>query len=196
MSQDDNIQFYDKDGELINLSATFAGGVHTLRAVVDSAPITDFFHAVAEGDVPGHSLIHKFGKLAGITTNYQPLTHGGVYPTPQVAGAVNVRVKAGGNAQDRQNGTGARSIHVEGITTDGSIVSEILLTHATDGTLAGPDGIVDFIRIYRMHVETSGTHANPSAGSHLAKIIVEDTGGVEDWAHIDGAIAAGDFPRG
>lgn len=158
--------------------------------------VDDLFHAIAEGKVSGHTLIHKFGKLAGITTNYRPLTHGGIYPTPKANAPVNVRVKAGGNIADAQNGAGARSVHVEGITTDGSVATEVLLPHATDGTLAGVDGIVDFIRIYRCRVETSGTHANPSAGSHLAKIIIEDTGGAEEWAHIDGALAAGDFPRG
>lgn len=156
----------------------------------------DFFHAVAVGNVAGHSLIHKFGKLAGITTNYSPLAHGGIYPTPKSDAPVNVRIKAGGNIQDAQNGTGARSVYVEGITTDGTVATEIILPHATNGTLAGVNGTVDFIRIYRCYVETSGSHANPSVGSHLAKIIIEDTGGVEEWAHIDGAIAAGDFPRG
>jgi len=166
--------------------------------IVSETPIVilgDYFHAIAEGEIEGHSLVHKFGKADEVITDYTPLAHGSVWPTPQADSPVKLRIKAGGHIQDNQNGTGARSVRVDGISVDGSPATEILLPHATDGTLAGVDGIVDFIRIFRMHVETSGTYANQISGSHQGPIVVEETGG-GDWAVIDGAAASANFPRG
>ena len=146
---------------------------------------------VNKGTVPGHSLVHKFGASDVVTSTFTPLAHGAVYPTPQAGSPVNLRVKAGGNTNDNQAGTGARAIYVEGLTTDGSISTETLLPHATDGTLVGVTGIVDFIRIYRIYVSASGTYATSAAGSHGGQIIIESTGGVE-YARIH----VTDFPRG
>lgn len=190
------------DVKPIKVRATETAGVFVPHVNLDGVspsnplPVADFFHAVAEGVVAGHSFVHKFGKLSDITTNYKPLAHGGVYPTPQIAGATTLRIKAGGNIQDAQNGTGARSILVEGVGIDGAELSEILLPHATDGTLVGVSGSLVFLRVFRLAVFTSGSHANPSTGSHVDQILVEDTAGAEDWGHIDGATASGDFPRG
>ena len=159
-------------------------------------PVTDLFHSIAEGDVAGHTLIHKFGKSDEITTEYLPLAHGGLYPTPQISGAVSLRIKAGGDIQDNQAGTGARSVLVEGIGVDGAPLSETLLPHATDGTLAGVNGTEVFLRVFRCNVETSGTYANPTSGSHQEPITIEDTASAGDWLIIDGAVATTNFPRG
>ena len=160
-------------------------------------PVRDFFHAVSQGQITGHSLVHKFGKNDEITTEYLPLAHGGLYPTPQISGAVNLRIKAGGNIQDNQAGTGARSVYVEGIGTDGALLTEILLPHATDGTLVGVSGTESFIRVFRCYVVGSGTYASIAAGgSHIAPITIENTGGTEDWVIIDGANLTTNFPRG
>lgn len=158
---------------------------------ISRLPVADFFHSVAEGRVSGHSLIQKFGASDEITASYTPLAHGAIYPTPQAGSPVKLRVKAGGNTNDNQAGSGARSIHVEGLTVDGSVVAEILLTHATDGTLVGVTGIVDFIRVFRVHVEESGTYATVTAGSHGGLVTIESTGGVE-YARLN----AVDLPRG
>ena len=143
------------------------------------SPSDEFFHSVAAGRIAGHSLIHKFGASNEITTTYTPLAHGATYPTPQANAPVNLRIKAGGNTNDNQAGTGARAIYVEGLAADGSLTNETLLTNATDGTLVGVTGTVDFIRVFRSWVHESGTYASQAAGSHSGQISIESTGGVE-----------------
>lgn len=144
----------------------------------------DFFHKVAAGNVDGHSLIHKFGKNDAVPTTYTPLSIGGIYRTPQIAGATTLRIKAGGNVNDNQAGSGARSVYIEGIDITGAKQTEILLPHATDGTLVGVTGTKSFIRITRHFVYESGTYASASASSHAASIVIENSAGTEDWATI------------
>jgi hypothetical protein len=148
-------------------------------------PSTDHFHAITQGDVPGHSFVHKFGKNEAITSSFKPLTIGGIYQTPQVGGATALRIKAGGNIQDSQIGTGAGSVVIYGLDPTGAAVSEILLSHATDGTLAGPAGSQEFIRTYSGKVGSSGAYATSVLKSHVASIIVENASGGNDWLTID-----------
>jgi len=132
----------------------------------------DFLNEVAQGNISGHSLVHKFGKNEDAGTSFEPLSIGGFYRTVQPAGAIAVRVKAGGNADDTAAGDGAREITIQGLDSTGALVEDTL---ATAGASASSATSQTFIRIFRAYVSASGTYAGASGDSMGASITVEDT---------------------
>ena len=149
---------------------------------------TDWWMEVALGNIPGTTVVHKFGRHLAVGTSFVPVTVGGTYQTPQVSGATEVRIKAG-NVNDDAAGTGARQVLVQGLDETGAETSATL---TTAGTSASALSGVTFLRIYRAYVLTSGTYANQTTGSHAGDITIENGTGGTDWLTID----ATDFPRG
>lgn len=143
---------------------------------------------VAANEVKHVSTIDKFGRNTAVGTTFVPVTLGGIYRTPQVSGATTLRVKAG-NTNDSASGTGARAVTVIGLDANGDQQTEVL---TTNGTSAGPAGSIQFIRVFRAFVSSSGTYATQSAGSHAAAIVVENSAGTQNWL----TIGATGFPKG
>lgn len=156
---------------------------------------------LTRGGADGSTVIHKFGYNAAVGTSFEPVCTDGIYRTPQPSGATTLRVKAGGNALDDVAGSGARKICLEGLNQDGALITEDI---ATNGTSASAATNQSFLRLFRCYVCDSGTYANSSAGSHAADIVIEDSGGTQDWATISvnsfpmsqSEIAAYSVPRG
>lgn len=136
---------------------------------------------ISRGIVVGARSIHKFGRNAAVGANYEPISIGGIYRTPQPANATALRIKAGGNANDTAAGTGAREITVIGLNASGSEITE---TIATAGASASAATQQTFIRLYRAYVSKSGTYASQTAGSHVGSIVIENAAGGADWATI------------
>lgn len=152
--------------------------------------VNSYFDALFQPEVAGRqvsTVVHKFGRNSAVGTGFAPVSMGAIYRTPQVGSATRVRVKAG-NAADTAAGAGARKIFIQGLTTDGSEVSEEL---TTAGESAGANSYYSYIRIYRAYVSESGTYATQSAGSHTADIVIENSAGTEDWL----TISSTGFPR-
>lgn len=145
--------------------------------------------AITAGEVDGLSIVHKFGRDPAATTTFAPVSQGGLYRTPQVAGATALRVKAGGNANDTAAGTGARTILLQGLDATGTLQTSTLTTAGASASAASSE---TYIRLFRAYVATSGTYASSSAGSHSAAITIEKAAGSEDWL----TIGATDFPKG
>jgi len=129
-------------------------------------------------------IVHKFGRNTAVGTSFVPVTFGGVYPTPQVGSATQLRIKAGGDANDDAAGTGAREVTLIGLDANGDEVTEAI---ATAGASASSATTNSFIRLYRAYVSASGTYATASAGSHAASITIENSAGGTDWLTIDAA---------
>ena len=149
---------------------------------------TDWWMEVALGNIPGTAVVHKFGRHLAVGTSFVPVSVGGTYPTPQVAGATTLRIKAG-NVNDDSAGTGARTVLIQGLDETGVEVTETL---TTAGTSASTASSATFLRLYRAYVLSSGTYANATAGSHAADIVIENGAGGTNWLTIDST----DFPRG
>jgi len=149
----------------------------------------DFYLEVAKGNVPGHSLVHKFGRNNAVGTSFVPVALGGVYQTPQAASATTLRIKSGGDAADTAAGSGAREITLVGIDETGAEVTEAV---ATAGASASSATTATFMRLHRAYVSASGTYATSSAGSHTADIVIENGAGGTDWATI--STGSGSFP--
>lgn len=144
----------------------------------------DFLIEVAKGNIAGHSLVHKFGHNDAVGTTLVPISLGGIYRTPQVAGATALRIKAG-DANDTAAGSGAREVTLEGLDETGALVIEPLITA---GASASANTSATFIRLFRVWVSSSGTYASATAGSHAANIVVENAAGTEDWATIEASV--------
>ena len=144
---------------------------------------------IARGLAPGCVSSFRFGRNTAIGSIYTPVTRSGFYRTPQVAGATALRVKAGGNANDTANGSGAREITIIGLNASGDLITETL---ATAGASASAPTTQTFIRLTRAYVSKSGTYATQTAGSQAGSITIENAAGTEDWALIaDGALGKG-----
>lgn len=147
---------------------------------------TDEFFDINQDKRAGYSTVHKFGKHESVGATYKPLAIGGVYNTPQVSGAVALRVKAG-DANDSPSGSGARKIFVQGVDDTGAEVTDTL---NTNGASSGSAGSTLFLRTYRSYITESGTYGTASAGSHAANIVIE-TAAAAEWLTVD----VTDFPK-
>jgi len=153
--------------------------------VIDDA---DFHLDLVKGTISNYTVLQKFGRNKAVGTSYAPISIGGVYQTPQVSGATQLRVKAG-NTNDTANGSGARTIFLQGIDATGALISE---TISTNGTSNGTASTNSFLRLLRAYVATSGTYGTSAAGSHAADIIIENAAGGTTWATINSE----NFPKG
>lgn len=135
---------------------------------------TEWYQKVAAGDVPGHSIIHKFG-ASDLSTTFHPISNGNVYQTPTTATALEV---VSDSASDTAAGAGARQITVVGLD---SAWNEQTVIISTNGLTPVPLG-VNFIRVYRWYVSQSGTYATQTAGSHVGNLTIRAAGGGATWA--------------
>lgn len=136
---------------------------------------------IAAGYVDGWSDIHKFG-AADVGTSFIPVCRGGVWQTPQVGSQTQLRVKAGGNANDTAAGSGARKIMLEGIDETGALITDELTLAGTSASSASSE---EFLRLTRAWVTESGSYANATTPSHSDDIVIENSAGTADWATID-----------
>ena len=147
---------------------------------------SDHLNEVSKGNIQGRVIVHKFGKHEDVQTTYEPCSIGGIYNTPQVSGAVALRVKAG-NANDASGGSGARKILLQGLDETGAEVTETL---NTNGASSGSAGSITFLRVYRSYITESGTYGSAAGGSHAASIVIE-TAAAAAWLTVD----VTDFPK-
>lgn len=139
----------------------------------------DFLINVSRGNVPGYSLIHKFGS-GPISTTLVPIAPDLHYETPTTAVALEI---VSSDAADAQNGAGARQITVVGLNASWEEVTQVVSTHATDGTIAVSIP-TSLIRLYRWYVSSSGTYATIAAGSHVGTLTIRVAGGGATWSTI------------
>ena len=143
---------------------------------------------ISRGIASGHRYIRHFGRNTAVGGTFVPVSRSGVYRTPQVAAAPLLRIRAGGNAADTANGSGARSVTLIGLDVNGDYITE---TIATSGASASALTANRFLRLTDARVATSGTYATQTALSHVASINIEDAAG-NLWATIQDT----DIPRG
>ena len=142
----------------------------------------EFLIEVQKGNIPGHSIIHKFGRNPLVGVTYVPICSTGIYRTPQVSGATTLRIKAGGSVDDDAAGTGAREILLQGLDETGAEFEELIVTNGASASLPTTK---NFIRWYRGFVNGSGTYADQLTGSMADTITIENGAGTEDWGIID-----------
>ena len=148
----------------------------------------DFLLEVAKGNVPGHSIVHKFGHDEAIGTSFAPIAHSGVYPTPTAA--VSLEFVSDSTA-DALDDTGAHEITIVGLDASWAEQEVVIAAHATDGlTAVAITGT--WLRVYRAYVSKSGAYADAATGSHVGNITIRVSGAGATYGVID----ATGFPNG
>ena len=119
-------------------------------------PNRNFYAEVAKGNVPKHSLVHKFGAHT-LTTTLEPICFSGFYRTPTTATALEF---VSSSTNDTSAGTGAREVTVIGLDSSWNEVSQTVTTNGTTAVALS----TDLIRLYRWYVSSSGTYATQTTG--------------------------------
>ena len=140
-----------------------------------------YYHEVVRGSIPQSQSIGRYGN-ADLGTTLVPVSSGGIYPMPPPSGATQLRIKAGGNANDSFTGSGAQLVLMEGYNVLGQAISDIL---PTNGTEASINTVNSYFRLQGVTVIQSGTYATATTGSHAGDICIEDAAGTQDWACIE-----------
>ena len=149
--------------------------------------VSDFGVDVAKGEVPGHSVIQKFGRNNAVSSSFVPICLSAFYRTPTSNTALEV---VSTDVDDTFLGAGARTIYYEGLQVQSGslvVVSDVV---ELDGTtpVALPDSL---IRLYRWYVASSGVYASQSVGSHQGDITIQESGAGNVWSKIEN----NGFPR-
>ena len=96
--------------------------------------------------------LHKFGYNPAITTATDPedvWDAGGVYPWPTAAAATNI---VSTDADDTDGGSGARTVWVQGLDSDGMLIDETVTLNGTSQV----NLTQQFYRVFRARVVLSG----------------------------------------
>ena len=137
-----------------------------------------FLVEIQKGNVPGHDLVHKFGRNPSIPMNdWAFVTDLGNSDWYGLDTAAAVRIKAGGNVADDAAGAGLRSAVVSGILDTGVEDSETLVTA---GASASALTSKSFYRVFRVEGDDVGT----KGGANTGQIIIEDSTGTYDLCSI------------
>jgi hypothetical protein len=134
---------------------------------------TSFLIEVVKGNVPGHSLIHVFGK-ADVGTTFVPIASSLKYPTPTIATALEV---VSDDPNDTALGSGAREISVIGLDSTWREITQVVPTSG----LTGVPLPIDMVRVYGWWVSASGTYATSTQGSHAGTITIQEAVGGALW---------------
>jgi hypothetical protein len=154
------------------------GGDTIMGRVISPVIPGDFLIEVQKGNIPGHSLVHKYGRNDAVPNGswaHVSLTPFAVSDFRQ--SAVTMRVKAGGNAADDTAGNGAREITIQGIDSTFAEISEAV---ATAGASASSATSASFWRVHRAWVSSAGTYS----AANTAAVVIEDSGSGADFITI------------
>jgi len=140
-------------------------------STVDDIP---FYLAVQQGKVPGYSMVNKFGYNSSIGSGaFETIWEtGDDYPWQSTAVTVDV---VSDDTNDDVAGTGARTLRIQGLDGSYNFAEE---TVDMDGTTTVTT-TQEFLRVFRMSVETAGT-----SGNNIGNISVTYTGGSDVAATI------------
>ena len=144
------------DVQLVELVAVDgAEGARTLHEISGSEGILtrDFLIEVAKGNVPGHSLVHKFGRNPSISsgTPEDIWNVGGDYVFPSAAGVVSVVSDSALDAAVA--GTGGRQVTIEGLDANYDPISETVDLNGVTSV----DTVGEFLRVNRAYISASGS---------------------------------------
>lgn len=140
-------------------------------------PTQDYLIEVQRGNVPGVSMVHKFGRNDAVPNGSWAFVNLSGFTAWPLSAATTVRVKAGGDAADTAAGAGAREVTVQGIDSNFAETSEAI---ATAGASASSATSTSFWRVHRAWVSSAGTYG----AANTAAIDIENSGGGTDLIQI------------
>jgi len=137
----------------------------------------DFYLEVQKGNIPAHSIVHKFGAAKGINSTLTPVTSSKNFPTPKTL--TNLEVVSD-SVNDAPAGTGLRTLDLICISdVNGSWTQQTISINLNGTTaVALPNGVY---RVDRMKGTGSGTYATQTTPSHNSTITLREAGGGATW---------------
>ena len=132
----------------------------TVISIVNTEPLSDYFHRLAMGEIPNHSMIYKFGRNAVVGATEVLVATGGFYGLPTVARTV---VATSSSGLDVPLGTGARTLEIIGLNQNLDEVSEVIPMGGTSVNL--------YLRVFRVTVITSG-NPSPLVGANQGTVSI------------------------
>lgn len=155
--------------ELIRIIKRLEGRISILETMEND--MSDFLIEVAKGNVPGHSLVHKFGRNDDIDGPIEDIWQtGGIYVWKQAASTLEA---ISTDPNDTIAGSGARKIIVEGLNSSFEEISEEI---EMNGVGASAATVLSFIRVNRAHVSEAGTYGGTDVGGNEGTITVTVSG--------------------
>jgi len=136
----------------------------------------DFLIEVQKGNVPKHSLVHKFGRNDAIPNGSWAFVNLLGFTSWPLSTPKRVRIKAG-NVNDIAGGTGALGITVQGIDDSLDEASEVFVT---TGGSASATSSTYFWRVHRAWVSGAGVYG----GGNTGDVVVETAAGLADLIKI------------
>lgn len=133
---------------------------------------SNFNLEVSRGQVRGKRQLHKFGSNDAVGTTAEAVWSAGGAYTGFLTGADNIRIRAGGNANDTAAGSGAREVTVSILDEN---FEEQTVVLATAGASASASSALTAIRSTRAFVSATGTYGGANEGD----IIIETDAGTE-----------------
>lgn len=122
----------------------------------------DWFTRVSQGDFPGYSSVHKFGRNDAVPSASWEMVDIRSSSSAFIDSASVVRIAAGGNVNDTAAGTNAREVTVQGLDAEGNSIEEAI---ATNGSSVSSDTSASFFRVHRAWVSSCGAYSATNAGS-------------------------------
>lgn len=149
-------------------------------AIFNEIVSTDFETAYTNASIRKDftTLGHNVNIAAGQT---EDVWHGTVALYPGwLTTSERLRIRAGGNANDTANGTGARSVVLQPHRDDFSWVDNESIILTTAGAAASAPTAQAYRRCVRAYVKTAGNYANGvNTGANVGAIIIETESGIE-----------------
>jgi hypothetical protein len=120
-------------------------------------PDKEFYLEIAKGNVPGHSIVNKFGINQDIdsSVNYEVIWDGGgsTYKGFDATGAEQVEAFSSSADDTNTTGTGAWTLEIYGLDANYALQNETLNMAGTGVTRT----VNNYIRVHRAVVRTAGT---------------------------------------
>jgi hypothetical protein len=124
-----------------------------IRSITQVGTSEPFELQVSRGQIPGHTSVFKYGyNPLIINVNETIWDGGGIYVYPAAAAVMYV---SSSNTNDTSNGTGARTIFVQGVDANYNEIGEFI-------TMNGQTQVAttkQYLRMYRAYVATAGSGA-------------------------------------
>jgi hypothetical protein len=139
----------------------------------------NFYVEVEKGNIPGHSLVHKFGH-GNVGTTLVPVSISLKYTMPTAVVSLEI---VSDDLADALDDTGAHEYTVIGIDANYDEITQVVSAHATLGTTAVAVPI-DMLRVYRWYVSSSGVYASAATGSHVGVLTLRVAGAGATWSTI------------
>lgn len=160
--------------------ASASGYTVNLNLFSKATPIFDVgsYVEIMKGNVPGHSIINKFGRNPNVGTSITHISISGEYQTPKSPQSLEI---LSNSALDTIGGIGGQKIIILGLDGDFNEINETVDLNGTTPTSLTKQ----FMRVFRMYVVQSGSYVTTGTPSHYGVLTLRNVGAGVTWTQIE-----------